>query len=137
MRRFIPFSLAVVLAGCSTAGSTTTSASPAPETTPAVTETTEAPSPPPETTAAGGGQTIIAISEFSFAPPTLALQVGDTVTWRNDGTLPHTSTSSDNWNSGAITPGSSFTQTFEAPGTFGYICNFHPNRMAGTITVEG
>ena len=32
--------------------------------------------------------------------------------------------------------GATYEVTFEAPGSFEYICKFHPN-MQGTIVVEG
>jgi plastocyanin len=37
--------------------------------------------------------------------------------------------------SGAISPGTSFSQTFDAAGEFPYFCEFHPN-MQGSIVVQ-
>jgi len=49
-----------------------------------------------------------------------------------------TTTTSDNrdvFQSGAISPGSSFSHTFTTAGEFAYHCEFHPN-MTGTIVVK-
>jgi plastocyanin len=77
----------------------------------------------------------VAIVDFAFAPATLEIQVGDTVTWTNQDTAPHTATAEDGaFDSGTMAQGASFSHTFSAAGTFPYRCDFHSN-MEGTITV--
>ncbi len=76
---------------------------------------------------------------FSAQVDTVA--VGGTVTWTNSGSNPHTSTSDSNiWDSGTVSPGERFSHTFTEAGTFPYHCTFHgaPNGvgMAGTIVVR-
>ena len=85
-------------------------------------------------TAAQAGNAV-RIANFSFNPAAITLKAGQTVTWTNGDTVPHTSTSDNGaWNSGPIQPGASFSQTFATAGTFTYHCTIHPN-MHGSITV--
>lgn len=72
----------------------------------------------------------------AFAPPNLLVRVGTTVTWTNDDALPHTVSATDrSWSSGDLQPGGTFRRTFADPGTFPYVCLYHP-LMVGTVTVE-
>lgn len=77
------------------------------------------------------------IPGLEFSPPDLTISVGDIVTWTNNDIRNHTSTSDDGstWDSGVISPGGSFSFTFENAGTFPYHCAIHL-AMTGTITVE-
>jgi plastocyanin len=62
--------------------------------------------------------------------------VGDSVTWINNDSTTHTSTSDGGtWDSGSIAPGRAFSQRFSAAGTFPYHCTLHPG-MVGTIRVQ-
>ena len=76
------------------------------------------------------------IVNFSFNPDPITVPVGGTVTWTNRDGVPHTATARerDVLQSGAIAPGTSFSQTFDQAGEFQYFCEFHPN-MEGTIVV--
>ena len=104
-------------------GSGGTAAAPTPKPTPSPT-----PKPPANSAAAE-------IRDFAFAPASLSVPVGSTVTWRNTGEAPHTVTAEGGtFDSDMIAAGSSWARTFETAGTFGYFCAFHPN-MAGTVTV--
>jgi plastocyanin len=77
------------------------------------------------------------IKDFAFNPPEITVPVGGSVTWTNNDPVPHTATGLDReaLQSGAIAPGESFTQAFDAAGTLEYFCEFHPN-MKGSIVVE-
>jgi plastocyanin len=77
------------------------------------------------------------IRDFAYNPASLEISVGDTVTWTNQDSVPHTATGSDTdlLQSGTIAPGSSFSQVFNSPGQIEYHCEFHPN-MLGTIVVK-
>lgn len=80
----------------------------------------------------------VSIPGFEFSPADLTINVGDVVTWTNDHSVNHTSTSDDGgatWDSGVIPPGGSFSFTFDNAGTFPYLCTIHPF-MTGSITVE-
>jgi plastocyanin len=86
-----------------------------------------------------GGSTLVAIRGFAFLPNDVHVKAGSSVTWLNcepAATSPHTSTSDQGvWQSPLLSPGDAFTQTFETPGVFTYLCAPHPF-MLGTVTVE-
>ena len=75
------------------------------------------------------------IRDFAFAPSSISVPLGSTVTWRNAGAAPHTVTSEDgSFDSEMISAGGSWTRTFETAGTFTYVCAFHP-QMEGVVEV--
>ena len=71
--------------------------------------------------------------ESSFSPGSVTIAVGKTVSWDNDDSLAHTTTS-DTWN-GTIGPRGSYRRTFSAAGTFNYRCTIHAG-MDGTVIVQ-
>lgn len=82
----------------------------------------------------------VAIVGFSFSPSTVNIQVGDTVRWTNNSGNFHDVTANDSSFGSAASTSFTFSQTFNAPGSFGYFCSFHggPNAgMAGTVVVSG
>jgi plastocyanin len=85
------------------------------------------------------GSTLIAIRGFAFLPNDVHVKVGSSVTWLNcepAGTPSHTTSSNQGvWQSPLLAPGDAFTQTFNTPGVFPYICAVHPF-MTASITVE-
>jgi plastocyanin len=84
------------------------------------------------------GDTWFCSEDFQNGTCETTISVGDTVTWDFSGAeLPHTTTSSDGvWDSDIIDDGSTFEHTFDEAGTYAYVCNVHPQNMAGTIFVE-
>jgi plastocyanin len=72
-------------------------------------------------------------ASFVFAPATLTIHAGTTVTWKNTSTVPHTVVG-PGFDSGVLMAGQSFTHTFTQTGTFAYTCTIHPG-MAATIRV--
>jgi plastocyanin len=92
--------------------------------------------------AIAGGGTAVAASQFvtiaglAFAPSTVAVAVGETVTWTNNDTQIHTATADDgSWNAGNIAGGGGIgAVVFSVAGTFPYHCEVHPT-MTGTVTV--
>lgn len=88
--------------------------------------------------AAGAAQPgAVTIADFAFGPPELTVGVGSTVTWTNQDGFAHTVDSNDDsFVSEALDPGTTFSHTFDAAGTFAYICGIHPS-MAGTVVVTG
>ncbi len=91
--------------------------------------------PPPP---APARQTVqVAIADFEFRPPTVNIQVGDTVAWTNNGRAQHTVTSDNGvFDGGRLNAGQSFSQTFSTPGSFPYHCAIHSN-MHGVVIVGG
>ncbi len=78
----------------------------------------------------------VTIDNFSFAPATLTVKAGTTVTWTNKDDMPHTVVSTDkSFASQALDTDEAFTYTFRSPGTFDYFCSIHP-RMTGRVVVE-
>jgi plastocyanin len=71
----------------------------------------------------------VTIFEYSFGPKVLNITTGTTVKWVDTGSLVHTSTdneSSPYWDSGSISPGSSYSKFFGNPGFYQYYCTIHP-----------
>ena len=70
-----------------------------------------------------------------FVPNQQIVAVGTTVTWTNTDGEEHDVLSDDNTlSSPPVEPGTTWSFTFTAPGTYHYICDLHAN-MDGTITV--
>ena len=79
----------------------------------------------------------VSIQDFSFAPRSVSVSVGDTVTWRNTGKEPHTATARDgSFDTGNLASGQSGSHTFNKAGTFSYFCKPHPF-MTASVTVTG
>lgn len=84
----------------------------------------------------------ISIVDDAFATPHVSINPGDVVTWTNNGQMQHTVTASDaSFDSGTLSPGQTFSHTFNTPGDFAYYCKFHGTAsgtgMVGDITVTG
>jgi plastocyanin len=84
------------------------------------------------------GPNDIEVADFTFAPPTLTVKVGTTVTWHFDQpSAPHNVVSLTTpvlFNSGTPKGTGTYSFTFTTPGTFPYLCQIHPS-MKGTIIV--
>ena len=79
----------------------------------------------------------VTIRDFAFAPGSVTVSVGDSVTWRNTGDEPHTATARDgSFDTGNLTSGQSGSATFRKAGTFSYFCKPHPF-MTATVRVTG
>ena len=76
----------------------------------------------------------VTIENFTFNPAELQIKVGDTVTWTNMDSAPHT-VLSDSFQSDTLNNGDSFSFTFDKAGTYDYSCGIHP-AMKGKIIVE-
>lgn len=86
--------------------------------------------------ARAGGSTAVEIADFAFAPSTLTITAGDTVTWTNADPVVHTATSTSGaFDSGDLEQGESYSLTFTTPGTYDYLCTPHPS-MTGRIVVQ-
>jgi plastocyanin len=76
----------------------------------------------------------VIIKNFDFAPMSITVKAGTSVTWKNLDGEPHTVTSVDGlFRSGAIDQDESFTFKFDKPGTYKYLCSIHPRMMAAVI----
>src|SRR5215475_8987297 len=75
--------------------------------------------------------TIVLAREFMFAPASLTVAAGSTVTWTNNDDEPHTVVSESGlFRSAALDTHESFSFRFDKPGTYRYACSIHP-RMVG------
>jgi plastocyanin len=76
----------------------------------------------------------VLISGFKYQPGVLAVNIGDTVEWKNADIVPHTVTAVEkSFNSGSIAPGATWTLVANKTGTFNYICTLHPNMKARLV----
>ena len=122
--------LTVVMTGCgSKAGPTATRV---PTIQPANTAAaTKAPAVP-------GAKVSAVIVDFKHAD--VSAKMGDTVTWTNNGSAPHTVTAGkpgsvgSEFKSGTVRPGSTFSHTFASAGVFDYFCEIHTS-MVAKVTV--
>jgi plastocyanin len=78
----------------------------------------------------------IAMAGNTFSPSSLTVAVHTTITWNNNSSTAHTSTSDiGKWNTGNIPAGSSKQTTFDSTGTYHYHCAYH-SFMLGVIYVQ-
>jgi len=77
------------------------------------------------------------IQDFAYNPASATIEAGQSITWTNQDSAPHTATARDRdvLQSGTLNQGESYTQAFDTPGTYEYFCEFHPN-MKGTVEVR-
>ena len=76
----------------------------------------------------------ITISGFAFAPATLKVSAGETVTWVNDDGAPHSVALKDGPASDILMPAKSYSSKFDEVGNYDYFCSIHPY-MTGKIVV--
>jgi plastocyanin len=85
------------------------------------------------------------LTDTAYQPNPVQVSVGDTVTWTNDDTQPHTVTSGQNGQPDGrfdsspnfnplLAPGDTFSHTFTEAGQYPYYCALHPNQV-GRVTV--
>jgi amicyanin len=84
-----------------------------------------------------GAKFQVKIDNFSFAPATLTVPAGTTVTWVNQDDVPHNIVSSEGktLKSPVMDTDEKFSYTFSQPGTYAYFCGIHP-RMTGKVIVQ-
>lgn len=76
------------------------------------------------------------LGSSAYAPNPITVTSGTTVTWTNNDSIAHTSTSDGGaWDSGSIAAGGHFSFTFQNKGNFAYHCTIHPG-MIGTVVVQ-
>lgn len=75
-------------------------------------------------------------SATPYQPLRIEVAPGTTVTWTNNDSVVHTVTDVDNgFDSALISPGASWSYTFESEGEYNYYCTIHP-WMRGAVEVE-
>jgi plastocyanin len=84
----------------------------------------------------------VAIATFRFAPETITVPSGTTVTWINEDATRHTVTAGTEDQTGDLFDeevdevGDEVTVKFDEPGTYEYFCVLHPF-MTGLVEVTG
>jgi plastocyanin len=118
----------LLLAACSGGGATTAPTS-APE------ASVEAPAAAACAESSAAGEVAVTIADFAFSPADITATVGQTVTFTNNDSAPHTATLDDGTcTTPNIDNGGSDGLMFSAAGAYPFHCAVHPN-MKGTITV--
>lgn len=86
--------------------------------------------------AAGHSQNhTIKIKSFTFDSADLTIKAGDTITFINEDSAPHTATAKNGeFETGRLGKGQEASVKFEKAGVFEYFCKFHRN-MTAKITV--
>jgi plastocyanin len=78
----------------------------------------------------------IVMDNFDFAPTSLTVPAGTTVTWKNLDEEPHTVVSDTRlFRSAGLERNESYSFKFDKPGTYKFVCSIHP-QMTGTIVVK-
>jgi plastocyanin len=102
---------------------------------------------------ASGVAAVVDMGFESYSPADVTVRSGDTVEWRNTSPITHTVTDdpsrakkpgdaslppgAPSFDSGDITAGKIYMQTFTIPGTYRYFCTHHENDgMVGTVVVK-
>ena len=78
----------------------------------------------------------VRMASYAFAPASITVAEGDTITWANEDTAPHTVTTTSGpqaLNSPYLSRGQSWSFTFTVPGTYTYYCTVHPDMRAQVI----
>jgi plastocyanin len=120
----------LLLAACSGGGATT-----APVSEPSAQASAPAAAAPCEVSSAAG-EVAVTIAEFAFNPADITATAGQTITFTNNDSAPHTATlDDDSCGTPNIAQGASNGLTFSTAGTYPFHCAVHPN-MKGTITVS-
>ncbi|MEV8444109.1 cupredoxin domain-containing protein [Actinosynnema sp. NPDC051121] len=78
----------------------------------------------------------VSMQNLQYNPPTLNVNVGDTVRWTNNETNGVTHSVTGGPLSSDVNAGESYSFTFTTAGTVNYRCRFHPD-MLGTVVVGG
>lgn len=91
-------------------------------------------------TTALAADTDVVMKDNVYIPESVSIDVGDTVTWVNEGRSPHNVTYGDkSKESGTIETGEEYSITFDSARTIYYYCSFHSagsgKGMAGVIKV--
>ena len=78
----------------------------------------------------------VEIKGMKFSPATLEVAVGDTITFTNRDSAPHTATALDaSFDTGRLNKGRKATVTIKAAGQHAFKCQIHP-MMTGTVVAE-
>ncbi len=87
-------------------------------------------------TGANAAGDLVTIKGFAYDPPVLTVKVGDSVTFVNEDSAPHTATATNGaFDTGNLRRNAQSTLTFTTAGVYDYFCVIHPN-MRAQLVVE-
>lgn len=77
---------------------------------------------------------VVVVDHMKFGELPTQLQVGDTITWRNDDIFRHTATARDKSFDVDLPAKAEAVMTVTAAGSVDFFCKFHPG-MTGTLVI--
>jgi cytochrome c oxidase subunit 2 len=85
----------------------------------------------------GGGSVTLTAANFAFQPESLTAAVGDSIEFMNEDDAKHNITAEDAGLDEDVDAGSSTTVDLAdvEPGSYDFICEYHPDSMKGTLEV--
>jgi plastocyanin len=85
----------------------------------------------------GGSSVTLTAEDFSFDPGTVTAAAGDTIELSNEGEAPHNLQAEDAGLDQDVDAGESVSIDLAdvEPGTYDFICKFHPDDMKGTLEI--
>ena len=75
------------------------------------------------------------VKSYRFDPGTIEVAAGDSVTWTNNDNFTHT-VKVDGRPDHTVHRGDSFSEQFDSPGRYHYVCTLHSHDMQGTVIVR-
>ena len=85
-------------------------------------------------TAASAADHVVTMANMSYGRLPSDIKVGDTITWVNNDSVPHTVTARDKSFDLRLAPGKKGTMTASKPGSFPFYCIYHAT-MRGVLKV--
>jgi len=88
---------------------------------------------------AGGSSVTVTAADFSFDPGSVTAAAGDTIELSNEGESPHNIQAEEAGLDEDVDPGKTVSIDLAdvEPGTYDFICKFHPEDMKGTLEITG
>ncbi len=81
-------------------------------------------------------QVTVEMRDYEFFASKLTVNVGAEVTWVNRDSVPHNAVADDGaFDTGNVNGGESGSVVVDQPGTYPYVCTYHPG-MEATLTVR-
>jgi plastocyanin len=84
---------------------------------------------------ASAAQYVVEINDLRFGAAPSALQIGDTITWKNSDIVRHTATARNGIFDLILEPGTSKAVTLEKTGHVTVYCRYHPD-MVMQLTIS-
>jgi len=87
---------------------------------------------------AGGGTSVtVTAADFSFDPESVTAAAGDTIELSNEGESPHNLQAEEAGLDEDVDPGKTVSIDLAdvEPGTYDFVCKFHPDDMKGTLEI--